>query len=922
MKNTTLSISMIFISFLCTAAPLFAAIPRPEHPRPDFYRDAWINLNGEWNFSFDPDNKGEDNQWFKPDKNDWPNKVTVPYPWESPLSGIENPEYQGTAWYQRSFTIPDDWKKKQIFIHFCAVDWYAKVWVDGKFAGEHEGGYTPFSFPIHDLLSEHDTHIVTVKATDTTSPEQPVGKQIGWYTRTSGIWQTVYLEAVGKKDSTYIKDVKINADPNGEVAVAVTPSRSPYPRLRLEVFPDEPMDNAGQTASIAQSDGTMSNQGTTWNLKLQQPQLWSPQSPTLYFIKVNLYEGNNLIDTIHTYFGIRKVSRRKYAENPFEYIFLNGKPFYILSALDQAFHPDGIHTYPTDELIRQDIEDSKQFGFNNLRLHIKVDEPRFYYWADRLGVSVLYDLPCFRKYTEDAKRRFTETLKASIQRDKNHPSILAWVLFNETWGLQQHKTPEGQAWVKDMVNLTKQLDPTRLVEDNSPNKRDHVLTDINSWHFYIHPHQRARDHIKNVVDETYPGSTFNYIGDHKQGTEPLINSEYGGVSAGMGDRDIAWCFHYLTQELRRHPKIGGYVYTELQDIEWEHNGFMNYDRSKKVFGYEEFVPVPESHPPFTYRDLNTSDFLILDAIAGENISNEKVKNVPVSLSLYSGKEDGTYNLHWQLHMMSYFNPEWQQVGSVNGPFPFEAKAYSVSQANPINFEVRPNKLYLLYAWVTDSEGKLVARNFWSFHSLLEHKQKMEMLSMNIDNTKSHYIPWHPTQYDGKKGELEKYPEDQRESVSIPGIAAVTYSVQIPNDLNLKDITQAYFMVELSACAGIERVDWKERIRTKSTPQTDVGNLYPSNLDLMVNGESIATISVPNDPADYRGILSNIFNLAPPSSYGYLQKIEIPLNLIKKQNPVTITIKTRADNSGLRIFGGRSGRYPVPPTLIFQQGGKE
>ncbi len=912
--------------FLLFALSSYAAeIPRPEHPRPDFRRDAWLNLNGAWNFAFDPENAGETNGWFQPDYADWPKTITVPYPWESRLSGIADTNYKGTAWYQRRFTLPAEWNGKQILLHFGAVDWYAKVWVDGTLVGEHDGGYTPFSFVINPALQGEGEHVLTVKVIDTTNPEHPVGKQVNWYTTTSGIWQTVYLEAAGPADRATIQDVRFTTTVDGRVSVEVTPSRPTQNAMQVVLLPDVPPDDAGSSASIHSSDAIEGGKG---EITVENPQLWSPESPTLYFVQLNLFDGSEMVDSIHTYFAFREVGRGKYGGMPDECILLNGKPFYILSALNQAFHPDGIYTYPTDQAIRKDVEDTLEFGFNNLRIHIKVDEPRLYYWADRLGLTLLYDMPCFIKFTEEAKRTFEYTMRQAIARDKNHPSILAWVIFNETWGLN-FKYPEQVEFVKDMYAKAKALDPTRLVEDNSACNYDHIVTDINSWHFYIYDHAKAREHIEHVVKETFPGSPFNFQKGYFQETQPLINSEYGGVSAGMGDRDISWCFHYLTQELRRHPKIMGYVYTELQDIEWEHNGFMNYDRSRKVFGYEEFVPVPEGHKPFTCRDLNAADFLILGATPGERLPTPRDTDnfmgfffgavrhqVPVALSLFSGREGGDFQLKWQLYGMGSYDAEW--IKYREGHAPISGKPYTVTEGKPIRLKFwdDPGRLYVLYAWVEDSKGNLVARNFWTcvnFGSGVSREYALRMWSRT-----EYYYCWEPVEYESITGMLDEFPKGGRDVVSIPGEASVTYLVKNHQGtvLTKKSADEAYLMFELAACAGNERVDWKERIRAKSTPQTDVENQYPSKVEVWVKDELLATLDLPDDPADYRGILSNIFRLAPPSSYGYFQRLSIPKEILEKDAPFKVEIKTApGTQGGLRVFGRASGRYPTPPTLM-------
>ncbi|MBI1390905.1 MAG: hypothetical protein GC154_20945 [bacterium] len=929
--------------------------PRPEHPRPDQYRDRWINLNGEWNFQFDPAGAGESEGWYKTDYNKWEMKINVPFPWESALSGVTRPDYQGAGWYQRTFTLPDDWSGKTVLLHFGAVDWSFKVWLNGQPVEPQLGdapmatGYTPVTFILNPALTEGE-NVLTVRAFDDTDPHQPTGKQIGWYTRTSGIWQTVYLEALGAESGAFIQNVAPFTKNDGSVTLKVLLNR-PAENLSVRVVKDNPVDAEGPSRTL-DDDVKAKNSGEAVkeiSFKIKKPWLWSPETPTLYFAKVELLDGGKVVDGVHTYFGFREVERKKWKGQDYESIHLNGKPFYIVGALNQAFHPEGVYTYPSDERIRQDVADAKRFGFNNLRLHIKIDEPRFYYWCDRLGLTLLYDIPSFWEYSGEAKQNFTAVAQQAVERDFNHPSILSWVIFNETWGLRGLKQDkEKQQWVKQMVDTFHKWDPTRLVEDNSPCNYDHVVTDVDSWHFYIYEHPNARKHVEEVVEKSFPGSDFNYANGWTKGTEPLINSEYGGVSAGMGDRDVSWCFHYLTNEIRRHGEIGGYIYTELQDIEWEHNGFMNYDRGGKVFGYETFVPQVYGHPPVTYRDLNTEDYLVLDAIAGETIEPGEVHEVPAALCLYSGRPSGKYTLRWRVFSQNRFMRDW--FSDHAGTQSINATAYQPSYGDPIRFHAEPDRLYLLYAFVEDEAGDLVARNFWVFNTLegdYAGVERLQQMARNMKTGKTEevaapewYIRWNPGGLAGHTGEIETAPErivpkDKLDSVSIPGKAEVKYRVSLPEDVDLGKIKKAKLQFELAACAGGARLepleqqgaftkpDWRKRSDVTVNPQTDVGNEYPSTVQVVVNGEVVSEIDLPNDPADYNGVLSNIFESAPPSSYGYLHRIYVPVELLKKDAPNEIAIRTKPGvDHGLRVFGAHSGRHPFPPTLILFESGEE
>ena len=376
----------------------------------------------------------------------------------------------------------------------------------------------------------------------------------------------------------------------------------------------------------------------------------------------------------------------------------------------------------------------------------------------------------------------------------------------------------------------------------------------------------------------------------------------------MGDRDISWCFHYLTQELRRHPKICGYIYTELQDIEWEHNGFMNYDRTRKMFGYKDLFPMPDGHPPLSYRDLNTQDFLILDAPAGEDLSEQSEKSLPVALSLYSGRKSGRYQLGWQLYESTRLAPGWHFTQ--NGEGSIQAEAYTVTQDDPIVFSVPPQRLLLLYAWVKDSGGQFIARNWWTFHSFKEPPPSMDKRTQWRQR-------WNPKDYTEIKGTLEKPKSKNSEIISLSGEASVTYEVQLPVELYVSSIKDMVFECELSGCSGIERVEWKDKIRAPSTPQTDVEHRFPTTVQVYANDEFLREVTFVTDPADYNGILSNIFDSAPPSSYGYLQEFEIPVSILKDGWPIKIEIKTKeGTKGGLRIFGARSGRYPVAPSIKY------
>jgi hypothetical protein len=881
--------------------------PRPEYPRPDFQRGTsegidWINLNGTWEFAFDPNDVGNKEEWFSPNSDDFPLQIQVPYPWESLAAWGEedkadsknylstnaylNPEevtcgglsregnYRGEprhtiGWYRKSVSVPENWGDKRVILKFCAVDWQTTVWVNGKEIGTNSNGYLPFEFDITDALTPKKPADIVVRAYDAQDHgEQLAGKQIGWYVRTSGIWQPVILEP---RNETYINQCHITPDiDNSTATFDVTVDGEIVSGTEIHW---ECEDLTGKVEAAEKTEFTV-------NIPADKLRLWDVDTPNLYNVTLKLVSNKSVIDRIYTYFGMRKVSIEKAPGGDYNYIYLNNRPIYLLGALNQSFTPDGVYTFLTDEAIRTDIERAKEFGFNFLRLHIKVDEPRLYYWADKLGMLFMCDIPNFGNYTELAKSRLETTLRGNIARDFNHPSIISWCNFNETWGLgggEYKELKDRQEWVREMYHLAKSLDPTRLIEDNSPCLYDHVETDINSWHFYINDYKHAKDHIANVVEQTYPGSKFNYAGDNVQTDAPLINSEYGGISAGAGDKDVAWCFKYLTNELRLHPKICGYIYTELQDIEWEHNGFMNYDRSVKEFGYD-------------YNDINTLDFIAIDYPPGTVVAPGDTVKADIYASHYSHKTINSTTLHWQLDTLEQ-NGELTRrrvSGSVEIPFP----QYQVEQVHQLEITIPEvnSSVGTLHVWVSDDTGAVVARNYINFEIYLEDASGLTSLS---------HLPG-----DISVSKWDAGSEITEHRLTAQGTGYVEYQVSLPDDVIRDEITKMELVFEASSSNGGSR-------------QTEPDK-FPSDVTISVNGNEVETLTFPDCPADARGVLTYIHeNLG---NYGYLYRIPLDEETCLNGDTDTLTIryevKGNAENrGGLTLYGNRRGRYPTAPHII-------
>jgi len=579
------------LSFCALALCLFgmqingAEIPRPEYPRPQFERADWQNLNGVWTYSFDFGRSGTERDWMN--SNGFDGRINVPFCPESSLSGVGHTDFINIIWYQRTVEVPAAWEGREILLHFVAVDYDATIYIDGTEVARHYGGGSSFEVNVSKYVKAGAACNLVVCAVDNLRERmQPSGKQSHtfhsqgcMYTRTTGIWQTVWMEPV---DAGALKRVYAVPDIDQQQLV-VRPefySENPSNILTVKVF-----DGKKQIASKSVKCCTHS----TVVLPVRNPKLWSPESPFLYDVIYTVTDSDGkVLDEVKSYAGMRKVHVQ---DGKF---YLNNQPYFQRLVLDQGFYPDGIWTAPSDEALKHDIEMSKEVGFNGARLHQKVFEERYYYWADKLGYITWGEQASWGidENSDMSSRNFISEWTEILLRDRNHPSIVTWTPFNETWSCEGDGVYARM--MNDVYTLTKGLDPTRPVNDASGD--GHIRTDIWSVHDY------SRDKAELIEHHTFkPGvEPFRNQADKeflaKYEGQPYMLDEFGGLPwIDEAERATSWGYGGNIDSIEEFysilenqidaiiecPNIVGYCYTQITDVEQEKNGIYRYDRTPK-----------------------------------------------------------------------------------------------------------------------------------------------------------------------------------------------------------------------------------------------------------------------------------------------------------------------------------------------------
>lgn len=545
----------------------------PEYPRPIMERHEWKNLNGSWNYAITK--KGE------AAPGNYQGEILVPFAVESSLSGVGKRinEHQ-ELWYQRTFDVPSSWKGKQILLHFGAVDWKADVWVNDVKVGEHTGGFTPFYFDITSALNKGNNQLVVKVWDPADRGEQPRGKQVErpegiWYTPVTGIWQTVWLEPVAAQ---HIAHLKTTPDINKKtVKVEVATNVCSPDKVEVKVFDGKNLVAKGAALNGVPVELTMP----------EDVKLWSPESPSLYDMEVTLYKDGKAIDQVKSYTALRKFSTHK-DKNGITRLQLNNKDYFQFGPLDQGWWPDGLYTAPTDEALVYDLKKIKDFGYNMVRKHVKVEPARWYTYCDQLGLIVWQDMPNggrgpaewqMHKYYDGAdairsaksEANYRKEWKEIIDYLYSYPSIGVWVPFNEAWG--QFKTPEIAAW-------TKEYDPSRLVNPASGGNH-YTCGDILDLHNYPGPNLYLYDPTRATVLGEYGG-----IGMALKGHLWLADKNWGYVKFNTPEEVTNEYIKYADHLLELIEKgFSAAVYTQITDVEEEVNGLVTYDR--KVIKVDE-----------------------------------------------------------------------------------------------------------------------------------------------------------------------------------------------------------------------------------------------------------------------------------------------------------------------------------------------
>ena len=572
-------------------------IPRPEYPRPDFVRDSFENLNGEWEFAFDDNDLGLSQKWFRDGAFD--RTITVPYVYQCQLSGIGDKDFHNVVWYRKRFSLQKKVGRETVLLHFGAVDYQAKVWLNGQMVGEHTGGNTPITLDISREIVYGKENTIVVRVTDDAfNLEIPRGKQYWkpqsegiFYTGTTGIWQTVWIEQVA---SDRLEKIWVTPDVDRkrfDVRMEFSGTGEKQVRVRLTFKDHVYADDVIRVQKNRVERCFWLDQSISLDWNHQESMVWTPENPVLFDFQFQVFRDGQVVDEVTSYSALRKVS---VTNGKF---MLNNTPYYQKLLLDQGYWRNSLMTAPTDEDYVKDILACKAMGFNGVRKHQKAEDPRFLYHADRLGLLVWGETSSAYVYSRQYARDMVREWMDIVARDYNHPCIVCWVPLNESWGVDciMHN-PEEQAHSQTMYYLTKSLDQTRLVISNDG--WNHTSSDLLTVHDYEGEYNVLKERYKDVdtILSSTPGHRTLYAQGYAYRGEPIVISEFGGIAFDVNScENNAWGYTCATTQedfLKRYwnvvqavmesPHVQGFCYTQLCDVEQEINGLLTYDRKFKV----------------------------------------------------------------------------------------------------------------------------------------------------------------------------------------------------------------------------------------------------------------------------------------------------------------------------------------------------
>lgn len=905
-----------------------AQVPRAEHPRPDLRRDWWLSLNGSWQFCFDAEDRGLEEQWWALSEFEaavrFDRQIVVPCCWQSGLPGPgEKPRAARIGWYRRAVRVPDSFGARHVWLCFGAVAEEARVWVNGHEAGQHEGGYEPFELDITPYARPGQPAVIVVRVAGAPDAEAAASDQPAlWCGCPRGIWQSVYLEA---RPELYLDHLRLRPLRRAEawqLEVELEAAGPEGPAL-VELASSDPAVDARRVPLVLQ--GGRARQ--TYVLAIRNPQPWSPESPHLYDLTISLGAASGAErlpageDRVHTYFGLRTIECARLGGAERAAVLLNGQPIYVRGAVWTGPNSPRLCTAQSDEFLRRQIELARQCGFNLLRSGAQPLEPRQLYWADRLGMLVWQEVPAAAAEAGSARAAWQRTLEALIRRDINHPSLIVWGLFYEddVLGADWQRDEAARQWLRQMVQRAKTLDPSRLLVDRLAAWPAHLESDLRVWRFCSEEPDWQRRHLDRVATEASRRADFGCLPGSAAAGGPLICGEAALLAPDSSTRDVAFAFRHLVTQLRRHDVFPGFVYAALADDERQRGGLLDCQGQPKPFGYNAFVAGMEP------ADLLRADFVgsegpaVIEAAPGERFQ------LPVFVSHYSTHNDPP-KLMWYVVGVDDLGRE---VRSEPAARPVVWKPFGVTFQSPLEVQVPEDRPLVgaVCLELRDQGGSLLAANYVNLIARSELPAEMgesardavvgvEILGPRLAALRfapQDYSALHPAPPAGKG-------RGNADTLVAAGHCEVEYCVALPPVLRDAVPARIVLLAEVATCAPLQRCENSPPGAASARAEVQA-RPWPGRLEIVLAGCQ-RTCWLPGDPADARGVL-NWLSATDHCAYGYLlrevfdARDDPGLERALDRAPQLKLVLRATDGRGLRVYGAESGRYPIAPTLLVE-----